>query len=402
MRAPHHLAPLGSAVRVLAIAALVLQSCAAPTPTSATADPIPDAARSAVATMLREARTQHGFPGCVVAIAPKDAPITVIAEGHAEGTTLDEHSRFLSGSIGKTYLGAIAAQLAAEGRIELDQPIVDRIGNADWFARLPNHAQITLRHLLRHQSGLRDHVWDPDFQRELLAAPDKVWDVRDLIGYLADTEALFEPGSGWAYSDTNYLIAGLVIETVTERSFATHFAGLLRDRFELRDTALSDRRELPGLVNGLASGLAFHRGPVLADGRYFVNPQFEDRGGGMYSTPADLARFVRELLAGSEYPVAARSILLETVATRSRVCERYGLGVMVDSTPLGPRIGHSGFMPGFLSRVSWYPEHELAIAIQFCTDDARTIGGTLETWTDRIVSEIAKGATLGEDPSAGR
>jgi D-alanyl-D-alanine carboxypeptidase len=402
MRAPHPAAPHPLVAHALAIAALLLHSCAAPTPQPVAANPIHDAARDAIAAMLHDARSRHGFPGCVVAIAPRQAPITVIAEGHAEGTSLDAHSRFLSGSIGKTYLGAIAAQLAAEGHIELDRPIVDDLGDVDWLARLPNHAQITLRHLLRHQSGLRDHVWDANFQRELLAAPDKVWNVRDLIGYLADTEGLFAPGEGWAYSDTNYLIAGLVIETVTKRPFATHFASLLVLPFELRDTALSDRRELPGLVNGLASGLAFHRGPVLVDGRYFVNPQFEDRGGGMYSTTADLARFARELLAGSTYPAAARSILLDAVATKSRVCERYGLGVMVDSTPEGPRIGHSGFMPGYLSRVSWYPEHELAIAIQFSTDDARMIGGTLEAWTDRIVSEIASSVTLDGVPSSGR
>ncbi len=345
-----------------------------------------------VEALLTEAKQKHGFPGCVAAFAFGDGEIQTVAIGHADEaakTPLSAADWMLSGSIGKSYVGLVAALLAAEGKLELDAKLSDLVGEETWFDGLPNAENLSLRILLRHQSGIRDHVWDPRFQEALLAAPDRAWKAAELVEYVRGTKPLFEAGARWGYADTNHVIAGLVIEKVTGVGYDELLHTRVLEPLALKETAASNSRRLPGLVQGHASGIAFHRGPVLDEGRYFVNPQFEDRGGGLYCTTRDLARFCRALFTSEAIPQAARELVLDGVDTKSRVCKRYGLGVMIDESTSGPRLGHSGFMPGYQSRMSWYPELSLTVAIQFNTDDGKALGRSVEAFTDAIAAALA-------------
>ncbi|MBI5851702.1 MAG: beta-lactamase family protein [Planctomycetes bacterium] len=374
-----------SALHSLALL-IVLASCSS----------VRDVARiERVHALLESARAEHGFPGCVTAFAFRDGEVHTVAIGHVDAeraTPMTADAWMLSGSIGKSYLGLVAARLAAAGEIDLDAKLVETLPDAAWLAGLPNHEQLTLRILLRHQSGLADHVHDRAFQKALLGDPDRAWTAVDLLAYERDTRPMFEAGTRWAYADTNHVVAGLAIETITKRTWDELLRALVLEPLELKETRPSDARVLPGLVQGHASGLILHKGPVLdAGGRYFVNPDFEDRGGGLCCTTRDLARFCRALFTSPAIEGDARAVMLDAVVTKSRVCERYGLGLMFDTSAHGPRIGHSGFMPGYLSRMSWYPELELAVAIQFDTDDLRSLGASVEAWTDRIAAALTDG-----------
>ncbi|MFO1054479.1 MAG: serine hydrolase domain-containing protein [Planctomycetota bacterium] len=352
----------------------------------------PDASAEAIARIrsaLQEACDKKPFPGCVVAFSLRGQEIHTIPFGKAGEEDLTAESRMFSGSIGKAYLGVIAATLAAKGALDLDLRLQKLFDDEAWFADLPNAGDLTLRMLLHHQSGLRDHVWVKRFQDDLLASPDKTWTGQELLGYLKGSKPLFEAGKGWAYADSNYVLAGLAIERVTGKDYSTLLREIVLAPMGLNETVESTARVLPGLVCGLASGAAFTDGPVLDEKRrYFVNPQFENRGGGICSSTRDLARFCREIFAGEHVSAKARALMCDGVATESRVCERYGLGLELDNTKFGPRLGHSGFMPGYLSRMSWYPDLELAVAIQFDTDDLRGIGRSVEAWTDVVAEAL--------------
>ena len=139
-------------------------------------------------------------------------------------------SRMLAASIGKTFVGATAVALAREGVLDLDSLVSQWLGNRPWFARLPNHDTITLRHLLTHRSGVPDHVHLESFaaalsqewrKKENLFPPER------LIQFVLDRPPLFEAGKGWAYTDTGYILIGLVIEKVTGRSYYTE----IQERF---------------------------------------------------------------------------------------------------------------------------------------------------------------------------
>ena len=341
--------------------------------------------------MLEEGRQQHGFPGACLAFVLPSGETGAVAVGYAdeqENQPLDASSRMFSGSIGKTYVAAVALQLVDAGKLELDQNISEYLGKEDWFSRLPSAEGITLRMLLSHQSGIPEHVWLPQFQRDLDADPYKVWKPEELVAYILEADPLFPPGEGWSYADTNYILVGLILEKVTGQSWYQLLHDRLLEPLQLQDTLASDRPDLPGLVNGFTTGTGFHEGPTLSGGKYFANPQFEWCGGGVASTTLDLARWCRMLFAGGVIPESLRVEHITGGPESRRIRGRYGLGVIITGTRHGTAYGHSGIMPGYLSQMAYYPGLDLAVAIQFNSDNSRQLGKGLGTWLDDAVDLV--------------
>src|SRR6185436_15668633 len=121
----------------------------------------------------------------------------------------------LQGSIGKTYVMATALQLVKEGRLDLDARIAKLLGGEAWLARLPNGPDITVRMLMNHTSGLVRYEFKEAFTKDLSAHPEKVWRPEELVAYLLDSPAPFAAGTKWEYSDTNYIVLGMIVEKVT-------------------------------------------------------------------------------------------------------------------------------------------------------------------------------------------
>jgi D-alanyl-D-alanine carboxypeptidase len=103
-------------------------------------------------------------------------------------------ARLLQGSVGKTYVAAIALQLVQEGRLSLDDPISKHLGREPWFHRLPNASRITIRHLMRHTSGLVRWEFDSAATAVMRAQPFKTWTPEERLAYLLDKRPL-RPGA---------------------------------------------------------------------------------------------------------------------------------------------------------------------------------------------------------------
>jgi D-alanyl-D-alanine carboxypeptidase len=199
-----------------------------------------------------------GVPGITIAAIGADGELVKAAAGLsrvATQTPMRPDDRMFTGSIGKTYFAAVILQLAAEGKVKLDEPISGVVKDEAWFECLPNATSLTLRMLLNHTTGIPEHVETPEFVAALRAEPMKRWDFGDLLKHFAcGKEALFEAGKGWSYADTNYIVAGLVVEKATGRAMYD----LVRERIvtplKLADTLPSDRPEIPGLVCGYEGG----------------------------------------------------------------------------------------------------------------------------------------------------
>ena len=111
------------------------------------------------------------------------------------------------------------------------------------------------------------------------------------------------------------------------------------------------------------------------DGRFAMDPQFEWTGGGIASTTRDLARWGKLLYEGRAFPDSLLPTMLDAVPAKLGPGTRYGLGVIVrDSTPLGRVWGHSGYMPGYLTEMMYFPDLKAAVALQFNTSVGRSIG----------------------------
>lgn len=322
---------------------------------------------------------KYGFPGATAACVLPDGKIAAAATGVADketGDAMTVQSRMLSASIGKTFAAAAAAALAHEGSLDLDVPVSRWLKDRPWFDRLPNTDRITMRHLLTHRSGLPNHVRSNRFAAEL----SRRWREKDnpfppeaLIGFILDTPPLFKPGKGWAYTDTGYILAGLVIEAAIESSYYTE----IRERFlkplGLTRTTPSDRRFLPGLAAGYTSPenpFGFPRKTTSDKNVLAWHPGIEWTGGGLASSSRDLARWGAALFKGNVVSKECLKDLLDTYPVSPDTPDiRYGAGVAVyENGPFGPVYGHGGWIPGYCSSLRYYPDHGIAIAFQINTD----------------------------------
>lgn len=367
--------PVAAALLLLPGCAAAQSPASAPAPASAT---VP-AVRTRVQAALDSIRSGGTFPAMSVGVALPDGSVLALATGLADTalrTRLDPHDLLLAGSVGKTYVAAVAMQLVSERKLALDAPISTYLGTEPWFSRLPNAAAITVRMLMNHTSGLVRYEFKDAFTRDLTANPDKVWRPAELVAYILDSEPPFPAGAGWDYSDTNYIVLGMIIERVTGGTLNEEIARRLLQPLGLAQTVPSDRREIPGLAQGYAGpGNPFGgTDAMIVDGRFAINPQFEWAGGGYAVSGGDLARWAKALYEGRAFDAALLPTMLDGVPARLGPDVRYGLGVILRPTPLGPSYGHSGFFPGYVTEMRYFPEHRIAVAFLINTSVPRALG----------------------------
>lgn len=352
---------------------------------------------------LAELQAASGAPGVTAGVVLASGASFALAAGMADtaqAIAMTAEARLMQGSVGKTYVSAVAMQLVGEGRLDLDAKVSAYLGDETWFARLPNAADITVRQLMNHTSGIIRYEFDDRFITDLLAQPDKVWEPVEQLAYLFDTEAPFAAGEGWDYSDTNYIVLGLIIERLTGADYYDELRRRILVPLELRNTVPSDSRRVAGLVQGYAGVDNMFGLPdaVIENGEFAVNPGFEWTGGGIASTSEDLARWAKQLYEGRAFDPALLPVLLEGVPARLGRDTQYGLGVIIRQTPLGVSWGHSGFFPGYLTEVAYFPDHEIAVAVQYNSSDVPNLGmspGAVLVELARIVVEAGAGEDAG-------
>lgn len=346
--------------------------------------------RNALQSRLETLHAESGAPGVNAGIVLADGTAFGLAAGLADtvlGLPMEPTSRLMQGSVGKTYVAAVAMQLMHEGVLDLEARLSTYIGNEPWYTRIPNHETVTVRQLLTHTSGIVRYEFDPRFISDLVAAPEKVWQPEDRLAYLFDSEAPFAPGEGWEYSDTDYILIGMIIEALTGNTYYDELRRRILGPLQLVHTVPSDTRRVPGLVQGYAGVDNLFRVPdeVIVDGEFVINPQFEWTGGGLASTASDLAMWAKALYEGKAFDEAMLPIMLDAVPARLGPNTQYGLGVIIRPTPLGPSWGHSGFFPGYLSEMAYLPDHEIALAVQVNSSDFQN----MKVPVGRMLMELA-------------
>ncbi|WP_380282781.1 serine hydrolase domain-containing protein [Kitasatospora purpeofusca] len=266
----------------------------------------------------------------------------------ATGQSAGPDGRFRIGSVTKTFVSTVVLQLVGEGRLGLDDPVERHLPGV-----VPNGAAITVRQLLNHTSGLFNFTEDERFrvhsEADLLDYAYGSRRYRDyrpqqLAAVSAEHPPYFAPGKGWHYSNTNYVLAGMIVRKVTGHTWQSEV-----DRRIVRPLHL-DGTVFPGSGTGLGGPhahayLDLPAGP--ADITRF-NPSLVDAAGNGISTTSDLNRFHAALFGGRLLRPAEMAALTDTVPTTPEG-GRYGLGVV--RIDLGPGCetawGHDGGLPGW-------------------------------------------------------
>ncbi len=328
-----------------------------------------------------EAVVATGVPGAVAVALGPDGPVEAAAGladlRAAKGITVDH--RFRIGSVTKIFISALILQLVAEGLLDLD-------GDAAPFAD-----GITIRQLLNHTSGLDDFVGDiVEFFEPYRRDPKHCFglDAREQLALVMAKPRLFAPGEGWAYHGSNYIVLRLIVEEAT---------GLpLRDA--LRQGVLAplglvrtDLVEGP-LRDDCARGYLPADNPILPGGSQPVDVTeidvpFHGAGGGIVSTPGEIARMLRALLGGDALSERLRTEMLQAVDSDWPETDRYGLGIGEitalmgrQRSPCGLAWGHIGFSLGYTAMALSSEDGERQVVI--CANGSPTTAPSSEAFWD--------------------
>ncbi len=320
--------------------------------------------------------TEYQLPGMTLGLVFDQEMVIDLAAGYADiekKLNMQPGDKMLAGSVGKTYVSAVVLKLVAQGKLDLEAKLGDFFGEETWFAALPNANDIRIRNLMKHSSGLPRYIFQKEFLTDIRNNPLLDLKPEECVAYVLNKPALHDTAKGWAYSDTNYILLGMVIEKLTNQTYYELAEEWILKPLSLKNTRPSNQRQLPGLVQGYIGSQNFLNLPnlIVDDGKLSINPAFEWTGGGMVSNVADLARWAKALHEGEVLTNNTYRELISPISMTSGkpYDQGYGLGTFVWAKQNDTRYGHAGFFPGYLTHLEYSSKHQYAIAIQVNTDE---------------------------------
>lgn len=333
-----------------------------------------------IISFLNQTITEKQIPGITFSVIDRRGKIKNYTAGYSDvedKLELTTEHKFLSGSIGKTYAATLVFQLVESGRIDLNKKYIEYFPDTDWLTNLPNIYDITVEMLLQHTSGLPRYVLKPEIWNALYEDPNKVWTYEDRLQVIFNDNPVHEAGKGWAYSDTNYILLGMLIEKVTGNTYYNLVRDVILKPNQLSKTHPSNQRIIESLAQGYSKlPPSFHvPNKTVVEKKYFINPQLEWTGGGMASTTEDLAKWAKLYYEG----VLVSKTSLHNITTANpngkhvEGTSSYGMGSFIYETKHGEAFGHTGFMPGFNAIFIYYPKLGVAAAINVNCDYAVSV-----------------------------
>lgn len=375
-----------AALATAAVIALCLPACAGAGVAGPSASPSPSAQGRSVTTDPAALRTRFaalaaelGVPGAAMLVRTPDGEVTATygtTELHGSSpVSLDDHFRI--GSNTKTMTGTVILQLVQEGRIALTDKV------SKYRPDVPNGSRITIEQLLTMRSGLANYTTTLALNTALDTQPQRVWDPEELAAMGLAEPPLFPPGDGWAYSNTNTALLGLIAEQLEQKPLAEIFQERLFTPLGLRETSYpaADDAALPAPFSHgymystnvdtmetselppdqLAQAKA---GTLLPGDTTELNPSWAGAAGAGVSTIRDLAHWVEALGGGG---LLSPTLQKERLASVQPVPiplpplpdPQYGWGI----AKIGPLYGHTGELPGFNSFMGYDPEQKVTIVV---------------------------------------
>ncbi len=325
--------------------------------------PIPEARLQRVLDVLRE---RYRMPGISATIQWPDGRTWTGVSGLADvkaGIPVTADTAFAVGSVSKTFTAALILELADEGRLTLD----DRV--RDWLPDAKASSAVTIRMLLDHTSGIYDYFLNPTIDKALLAKRGKTWTAQQALRYVRSP--YFKPGKGWKYSNTNYVLLGLIAEKATGRPYATELRERFLDPLGLTATVVQGAEPATGPVaHGYKLSATKTARPVdLADGSgiapFTSVVTAAGSAGAIAASSRDLAHWAMVLYAGDVLaPERSAEMVGDVARTRAlRAKVPYGLGVQAVRVDGRPTYGHSGRLLGARAVMRYLINEDAAIAV---------------------------------------
>lgn len=309
----------------------------------------------------------HDKGAFMVVVLDADGAATHGATGtNPDGNPPTPQDGFRIGSITKTFTAALVMALVDDGMVDLDDPVSEHITRVD----VPEG--VTVRDLLQHTSGIPNYTDEPTFPERMLAdGGSRVWTPESAIEMVADRPTAFEPGTQFAYSNTNYLMLGILVEEVGGKPLATQLHERIIDPLRLNGTYLAGAEDGPEPF-GAYSGVSGRTKEIDFD--YTATATDAWAAGAMVSTAGDLHTLLRALFDGTLVSAEALEAMTEN--------DEYGFGIVKWASPAG-LFGHGGGIPGYGTLVAHHPGSG-ATAFWVATNDAVDFGRAVDPVAERL------------------
>jgi D-alanyl-D-alanine carboxypeptidase len=348
-------------------------------PTSITRPRLAPATRLALQARLDRLRERYAIPGISVAIVLPDGATWLGVSGMADVAAeapVTRSTSFAIASVSKTFTAALILALAEEGRIDLDASVRRYLPELKKIS-----VKVKVRHLLDHTSGLRDYFFHASIDKLLLSRPDRRWDATQAMKYVG--KAYFEAGKGWHYSNTNYLVLGMLAEVVGEASLADQVRTRFLRPLDLDHTWYQPEEKAPvNVAHGYRFASAARTAPAidLSDGTRLVPftsvVTAAGGAGGFAASANDLAHWAQALFGGDVLAPEYLDAMVDVAGTAPfKSAIPYGYGVQVIEIDGRRTVGHSGRLLGFRSAVRYLPDQGVSIAV--LTNQSRTDPGPI-------------------------
>ena len=314
--------------------------------------------------LLEDARAEMDMPGLRAAVRMADGRLVRAAVGLADieaDIPLDDTVGMPGGSTGKTFVSVLTMLLVEDGVLSLDDPAARWLAGTNWYGKLPNAADIRVRHLLSHSSGIDDYPGTVAFQVKSMwrALRRGRFEPEELIGMVQNRKPLFPAGEGFRYTDAGYLVLGRLIEAASGRAYYDLLHERILEPLGLDQVRPQDRSVLPDITPGYSRGARNLR----KDGTMKFDPSSEWTGGGLTTNPTMLVQFHAALAEGRIVQPERLAQMLDGGWRNPATPDwHYGFGLFVYDG--GAAFGHGGLWPGYRTHVTHYASTGTTIAVQ--------------------------------------
>jgi CubicO group peptidase (beta-lactamase class C family) len=277
------------------------------------------------------------------------------------------------GSISKQFTAAAILLLVQDGKLSPDDPL------SRFIPDFPNAERLTIRRLLSHTSGLGNYTET--------TPPELIWQLartdRDTAQMLevmraASAKLLFEPGTSYRYSNTGFVLLGIVIEKVSGQSYRDVLQARLFTPLSLTHTAVDDAADV--VANRAAGYTDDPKAPSGFDNASFTSMTYPGGAGALRSTCEDLCAWHAALLGGKVLPPALLQAMLTPITLNDgslpmqpnrkgeKTPVRYGFGIGVNPVDGHAAVSHGGSIQGFGSFLETLPADQMAMAMIINSD----------------------------------
>ena len=350
---------------------LLLAGCA---PASVSTDRPASAKADAVMRIVREALTQSHLNAVIVRVTVDGEEVVTAAVGESvTGVPATPAMHFRNGAVAISYMSTLLLKLAEDGTVGLDDKL------SSWLPEVPNADRVSLRQLAQMTSGYVDYVIGNTAMNDaLFADPFRAWSTDDLLEYALTEPLLYEPGTNWNYSHTNYLLLGMAIEKATGRQISDLLSENVLRPLGLTSTTASLTAQIPSPVLhaftserrqalGIPSGTAFYEAST------FWNPSWTITHGAVQTTDIhDLEATAAGIGSGQLLrPESYEQMVSTELRGRTRAqpgcttCMEmtegytYGLGVVIS----GNWLLQNPMFAGYAAVAAYLPSQRIAVAV---------------------------------------